>query len=681
MPYLDRDKSWIYFNARVLQEALATSVPLLERLAFLGIYSNNLDEFFRVRMASDARMAEMTGKGTKEAAVRAKELVHTLKAMDAGMARNYQKAVETVMADLAAAGIEFVDEKGLDSDSAHYVRALFREKICGFLSPVWLSSIKDLYNAKDDAIHLALKLNRSEAESDSLLMQLPVAQVGRFVLLPSSEGKARIMYLDDVVRFCLPMLFPGMGYTGFEAFSFKFTKDAEMEIDNDLHVGLMQKVAKAVKNRRKGPTMRVIYDASMPPDLLQKLMRRLKIDRLDTLQPSGRYHNHKDFMALPGLLSRPDLKYAPARPLIPGVLKQDVRLLQHVMEADRFIHVPYHNFDYFIRLLQEAAVSPRVRSIKITLYRVAHRSKVVQALICAARNGKKVTAVVELMARFDESSNINCAREMQDAGVHVIFGVEGLKVHGKIVHIGMRRSRDIAVVSTGNFHERNARAYTDLLLFTSRKEITREVDQVFDFIHKPYAAPRFRHLLVSPNCMRQPLLDLIDREIADARAGREAWIKVKINHVTDPDIVARLYEAARAGVKVDMLVRGCCSLVTSGKDIGANLHVYGIIDRWLEHGRIIVFHAGGERKVFIGSADWMPRNLDRRIEVLVPVCDHSIKEELIRVVDAGLRDNVKGRVVDGSGRNLYHQIPDSAPFRSQMELYAHYENELNNEED
>lgn len=669
-PYIDRDISWMFFNARVLQEASRQDVPLLERLNYLGIYSNNLDEFYRVRMASDARLAEMRRAAVRDRAEAAKILVQRLQQLDAGYSAVYHKEVHAVLEELKKQNIEFVGEENLSDADRHFVRKWFRQTLAGFVNPQWLKAAKDLYNYNDESIYLAIDLERN-GESDYAILDLPAQQVGRFLQLPSDDDAVRLIYIDDVVRICLPLLFPGLDYDRYSAYSFKFTRDAEMEIDDDLHIGRLQKVANAVNNRRKGPAMRVIYDREMPQQLLNKILHHLKVDAMDTLQPSGRYHNHKDFMTLPDF-GRTDLTYAPMPPLVPAELKSGKSLLSEIQQRDRFIHVPYHTFDYFIRLLQEAAVSPAVRSIKISLYRVAGHSKVVEALIAAARNGKKVTVLVELMARFNEQSNINISRRMQEAGIKVLFGPEGMKVHGKLLYIGMRKSRDISVISTGNFHEGNARHYTDVLLFTSRPEITSEVNMVFDLIRNPFAGCSFKKLMVSPQSMRDKIYELIDNEIAAAKKGREASIKIKINHITDPGMVQKLYEASQAGVPVDLLVRGCCSLVPGKKGISENIRAYGIIDRYLEHSRILVFKAGGKNLTFIGSADWMPRNLDRRIEVMAPVIDPEIKREMLAIIDMGLRDNISARVIDGNGTNDIHKTDGEAIFRSQSKLYEHY---------
>lgn len=672
-PYIDRDVSWMYFNHRILQEAYRKEIPLLERVSFLGIYSNNLDEFFRVRMATLARMSELKGKDMADERQHASELFSKISSIDSRLSEEYAACIHEVTESLVGAGIRIINETQLDDEQSHFVRCIFRNKISGFISPVWLSKLTEFSQESDSHIYLAVELTGPGIKTDYALIELPTSVAGRFISLPERDGINYVMYLDDVVRYCLPMIFPGMGYTGFRAFSFKFTKDAEIEIDNDLHGGQMEKIAKAVRNRKKGAALRVLYDSEMPQELLRHLMKKLKLDKLDTVQASGRYQNHKDFMTFPSL-GRKDLKYPAWPPAILPELKGTDSLMQIIYERDRFVHVPYQSFDYVVRLLQEAAVSKNVKSIKITLYRLARNSKIAEALMCAARNGKKVTAVVELLARFDESSNISYSREMQDAGVNVVFGVEGLKIHSKIALITTKTNRDIAIVGTGNFHEGNAKVYTDYFLMTADKRTVENVSRVFEIIKRPYNTQTFKDMFVSPFNMRENFYNLINNEIAAAKKGKKAWIKIKINHITDEEMVKHLYKASQAGVKIDMLVRGNCSLVTDVKGVSENIHISGIIDRYLEHSRIFIFHAGGENKTYMGSADWMPRNLDRRIEVVTRIYDEGLKADLMRTIDYGLRDNMQARVVDGTGRNLLVRDihPDEKPFRSQQKLYNCY---------
>ncbi len=675
--YIDRDLSWMYFNRRILQEATRENVPLLERLGFLGIYSNNLDEFFRVRMATLSRIAECEDKSLRKESEHARKLIKRINRLNAVYAKEYEEALAGVRSRLRDEHIFLLNENELDEEQQRYVRRFFRQRLSGFVSPVWITAARQLTEETDDSIYLAVKMNTEGRKAgDYALIELPVQVSGRFVRLPDRDGNKYLMYLDDVIRYCLPFIFGGLGYTHFEAYAFKFTKDAEMEIGNDLRTGVLQKISKGVKSRRKGDALRVIYDQDMPAALHKRVMNLLNLDKLDTVQAGGRYHNHKDLMAFPDC-GRDDLKYPVWKPIVrPETNSSRDSVLRMVQEGDRFIHVPYHSFDYYIRLLQEAAIHKEVKSIKTTLYRLAKDSKVVKALICAARNGKKVTVVIELLARFDEASNINWSKKMQDAGVNVIFGVENLKVHSKITHIGMRNGSDIACVSTGNFHEGNARVYTDYMLMTAAKNIVKDVNAVFTFIEKPYMPVTFKELLVSPNEMKKKFVRLINNEIKNRQQGKPAYIKVKINHITEPEMVRKLYEASENGVRVDLLVRGNCSLVTGIPGKSDNIRICGIIDRYLEHSRIFIFANGGEKKCFIGSADWMPRNLDNRIEVVTPVYDAKIKEDLEKVIDYGLRDTMQGRIVDGTGENRPWITEDGEAFRSQEQLYLHYREQM-----
>ena len=672
-PYLERDFSWMYFNRRILQEATRPHVPLLERMSFLGIYSNNLDEFFRVRMASQSRIAECMDKTASREREHARKIIKQIGKLNARYVKEYSDAVHQVISELNKENICLLSDTDLTPEQLSFIQTYYKEQLSGSIVPIWFSAVKLLDCENDENIYLAVKVSRQhpKASSDYAFLELPVSVCGRFVRLPDQDGKSYLMYLDDVIRCSLPLVFEGLGYTDFEAYAFKFTRDAEMEIDNDLRTGMLQKISKGVKSRRRGEPLRFLYDSEMPKDLLKRLLKKLDLDSLDTVLESGRYQNHKDLMRFPDC-GRKNLKY----PAWPSILKKELdgpdSILHKIQEKDRFIHVPFHHFDSFIRVLQEAAVSKQVASIKITLYRLAKESKVVKALIGAARNGKKVTVVIELLARFDEASNIDWSKKMQDAGIKVIFGVEGLKVHSKITHIGMKTGRDIACISTGNFHEGNARMYTDCMLMTASSHLVKEVNTVFDFIERPYSPVKFKDLLVSPNDMKKKFLTLIDNEIKNKRNGKPAYIQIKVNHITDPDIVNKLYEASQAGVDVDLVVRGNCSLVPGIPGVSRHIRIHGIIDRYLEHSRIFIFADGGEEKVFIGSADWMPRNLDHRIEVIAPIYDPAIKGEMKRIVEYGLKDTLQGRIVDGKGGNEFWTSDEVTPFRSQEALYNYY---------
>ena len=675
IPYVERDISWLYFNRRVLQEACRDDVPLLERLSFLGIYSNNLDEFFRVRVASLTRIAEWDGKqGAKEAAL-AKSVVKQISRLNAKYQKDYEEGVHKVYDDLRKENICIISDKDVTEDQLEFIHSYYSERIDGLIVPVRFSSVKHLDYESDQNIYHAVRAVRTTASGghayEYAFFELPVQSCGRFVRLPDRDGKSYIMYLDDVVRCSLPKIFAGSGCTSFESYAFKFTRDAEMEIDDDQRSGILQKISKGLKSRKKGEALRVVYDGNMPQDLLKRVIGKLDLGLSDTVIEGGRYQNHKDLMKFPDC-GRKDLKYAPMPQIIQDCFTEPGSILAKIREQDRFLHVPYHNFSSFIGLLHEAALDTGVKSIKITLYRLAKDSKVISALIGAARNGKKVTAVIELLARFDEESNMVWAQKLQDAGVKVIFGVEGLKVHSKVVHIGMKKGPDIACVSTGNFHEGNARTYTDCIMMTASQRITSDVDLLFSFIEKPYMPVRFRELLVSPNGMKKRFISLINAEIKNRKAGKPAYIRIKINHITDRIMVAKLYEAAEAGVEVDLLVRGNCSLVTKDLPENCHLRICGIIDRYLEHSRIFIFAGGGVEKVFIGSADWMPRNLDNRIEVVAPVYDPTLKQEMKRIVEYGLRDVRQGREVDGTGENMPWTCDDPLGKGSQQELYDYY---------
>ena len=675
--YLPRDISWMFFNRRILQEASRENVPLLERISFLGIYSNNLDEFFRVRVATLNRIAECEDKEARKNKAEALEILKEINKLNSLYSKEFEKVSAEITAKLRDENIYLLKDTELDDEQRRFIRSFYIQNLYGRVIPVWYSAIKQLSIENDENIYLAVRMYKKNSKrkvAEYAFLELPVSICGRFVRLPDKDGKSFLMYLDDVIRCCLPLIFSGQDYTNFEAFSFKFTRDAEMEIDNDLRNGVLQKISKGVKSRRRGTPLRVVYDSTMPKGLLNQVLSTLDLDKLDTVLAGGRYHNHKDFMKFPDC-GRKDLKYPAWPPILKRELSKPESILQLIRLKDRFIHVPYHSFDSYIRVLQEAAVSKEVKSIKTTLYRLAKDSKVVKALIGAARNGKKVTVVIELLARFDEASNIDWSKKMQDAGIHVVFGVEGLKVHSKITLIGMKSGSDIACISTGNFHEGNARMYTDYMLMTASRPIVRDVNAVFNFIERPYSMIRFKELLVSPNEMKNKFIRLINDEIRNKEAGKPAYIRIKINHITDIDMVKKLYEAAEHGVPIDLLVRGNCSLFTDLPELNKNIRIVGIIDRYLEHSRIFIFAAGGEEKIFIGSADWMPRNLDNRIEVVTPVYAPDIKEDLKKVVELGLNDTMQARIVDGTGTNDIQEISEEKTvLRSQEELYKHYLN-------
>ena len=664
--YVERDVSWMYFNHRILQEAEKEFVPLLERLSFLGIYSNNLDEFFRVRVASLNRMLER--KLDKDTEQQIKKSLKTINKLNESYSKEYTEAVDRVFEELETHKIRLVTEASLNDEQKDFLSQFFYDKLNGSVNPIWLSEIEDLTVLEDNRIYLIVeKCEKKDNKKKYAIVKVPDRIYGRWVKIPSSDGFDNIMYLDDVIRYCLPLVFLGFKESTYRAYSFKFTKDAEMEMDNDADFGTMEKIALGVNSRKKGDAVRVIYDHEMPREMQRKLRDRLNTKELDASLAGGRYQNHKDLMSFPDC-GRKDLKYDKWSPIMKPEFISNESILDQIRQKDRFIHVPYHNFNGYIRVLREAPIKPEVKSIKTTLYRLAKDSKVVKALITAARNGKKVTAVVELLARFDEESNIKWSKRMQEEGVNVIFGVEGLKIHSKLLYIESKKG-NIACIGTGNFHEGNAKIYTDYLMMTARPKIVNEVAKVFDFIDRPFSPFRFSELLVSPNSMKSRILRMLDTEIRNASEGKEAWVKIKINHITDTDMVAKLYQASKAGVKIDIVIRGNCSLVPGIKGLSENIRCVGIIDRYLEHSRILIFANGGKPRYFLGSADWMPRNLLNRIEVLTPVYDEELQADLMRTISYGMRDTTNGRIVDGKGTN---DFVEGEPFRSQQELYKEY---------
>ncbi|HIZ69986.1 MAG TPA: RNA degradosome polyphosphate kinase [Candidatus Prevotella avicola] len=677
--YVDRDVSWMYFNHRILQEGRKEYVPLLERLSFLGIYSNNLDEFFRVRVASLNRLLARDGI-TKSMRNQIKKSLKTINLLNETYSQEYTEAVHRVLGELALHKIRIVNEMQLNEEQKKYLTTFFYEKLNGSVNPIWLSEIKDLSSLEDNRIYLLVeKSGKSEGDKPKYaIIKVPDRVYGRWQKIPSSEGFDNIMYLDDVVRYCLPLIFIGFKESQFRAFSFKFTKDAEMDLDteNEFEYSTVEKVAAGVDSRRRGEAVRLLYDKAMPKEALKKIKDRISATEWDTMLAGGRYQNHKDLMSFPAC-GHEELRY-PKWPQImpPEFLKVHESVLDLIRQRDLFIHVPYHSFNSYIRVLQEAAIRPEVKVIKTTLYRLAKDSKVVKALITAARNGKEVTAVVELLARFDEESNIKWSKRMQEEGVNVIFGVEGLKIHSKLLYLESKKG-NIACVGTGNFHEGNAKIYTDYMMMTARPRIVNEVAKVFNFIDRPFSQVRFQELMVSPNSMKSRILRLLDTEIKNAQAGKEAWVKIKINHITEPEVVNKLYHASCAGVKIDILIRGNCSLVPGVPGLSENIRCVGIIDRYLEHSRVLIFCNGGNPRYYLGSADWMPRNLLNRIEVMTPVYDEALRADLLRTVEYGLKDTTNARVVDGKGTN---EIQKGEYFRSQEELYKAYlaENENGN---
>ena len=669
---INREISWLYFNDRVLQESANPKVPLIERFKFLGIFSNNLDEFFRVRVATLQRMSEMKinpGLNKDKPEVILKKISKMTSSLQAVMESNFQQIKE----QLKAEKIFIIEESELNDEQKAFVTSYYDKHLEDAITPVMLSgSGKTFPEMQDARIYFFVKLKNSLKPADKkyALIEMPGTEYSRFLVLPRVDDNKYVIFLDDVIRLCMPQLFKSLPYDTFEVYTIKITRDSEMEIEAELGEGIVDKVSKGIKSRRYGSPLRFIYDSSMSDDMKKYLLKKINFKKSGTIIPGGRYHNFKDFMDFP-TMGRSDLVYQKTTGIENETIKAADSVIKAIEKQDLFLHYPYYSFSQYVQLLREAAIDPDVKSIKITLYRMAHRSKVAKALIFAARNGKQVTAVIELRARFDEEHNIQWAQRMEEAGVQITFGVEGLKIHSKLTLIKKKNGKRIAAVSTGNFHEGNAAVYTDFTLFTANPGITAELEKVFDFIHQPFQMTHYLHLLVSPQEMRKKLNQLIHNEIINAKKGLPAYILCKINHITDNKLIEKLYDAAQAGVKIRMVVRGQLSMVTSQPRLKGNIEIVGIVDKFLEHSRIIIFCNNNQEKYYISSADWMTRNLDQRIEVAIPVYDKAIQQELKTIVEFGLKDNVQARICDGSGENRI-KTNDEPVFRSQYELMEHY---------
>jgi len=674
---VNRDISWMYFNRRILDEASNQSNPLLERLSFLGIYSNNLDEFFQIRVATLRRMIELE-ENMHPVCTNSRKILKKILKLNEEYTTDFEAIFTGLYDELQKENVFLVNDKQLSPDQEKFVDNFYREELMNSLFPILVSRMSVEPKLNDKSIYLAVKISNTvklekNDKKEYALIEVPTGEFSRFFVLPKEGDKICIMFLEDVIRYCLPYIFVQFNHDKYEGYTIKFTRDAEMEFDNTAYQSLLEKVSKGVKSRKNGLPIRFVYDRDIPSDLLRFTEKLLKIDKHDVHVSGARYHNLKDLISFPKL-KKPGLKYTNHPPIPIRSFEESNSLISLIRQKDQYLHFPYHSFDNFIRLLRESAINPEVKAIKISIYRLAKNSKVIKALICAAMNGKKVTAIVELLARFDESSNINWATKMQEAGIKVILGVEGLKVHSKLAHISARKG-NIACIGTGNFHEGTAAVYTDFTLMTAHKAIVDEVESVFDFLEQPYLNPTFKQLIVAPQYMRKKLTGLIKTETDNARQGKPAYIFCKINHIVDEKIIEKLYQASNAGVVIKLLVRGNCSLITGISKQSENIEAFGIIDRYLEHCRIMIFANGGDERYFMGSADWMQRNLDYRVEVYTPVYDPDLQKQLKTVIEFGLNDNVKARIVDGSGENRMNETSSEIPFRSQEELYKFYRKE------
>ena len=654
---VNREISWLNFNARVLQEATDPDTPLIEKIRFLGIYSNNLDEFFRVRVATLSRMQVLDKKFYGDSTYNPRKTLKEINRIVIEKQTEFLSIFRSLIAEFAQNNIFLVDDKNLSAEQGVIVERYFQEHVRPKLFPIMLNNLK-ASSLRDHSLYLAVVLrvrNKPELEKYAVI-EVPVGPLSRFLILPQEDGRKYLIMLDDVIRYCMDDIFSVFGFNRYKAYAVKFTRDAELDIDNDISKSFLEIMTESLKQRDAGLTVRFTYDRHMPVKLLNQLLQKLQSGKSDAIIPSGKYHNFRDFMKFPDF-GATHLEYPRIPALKHPTLSSGTSILAIIRQQDLLVHYPYQSFQYIVDLLREASLDPGVRAIKMTLYRVASNSNVVNALINAARNGKEVTVFLELQARFDEEANIYWSGKMQEEGVRVIQSIPGFKVHAKLLLIRRKEAGDKNVyytaISTGNFNETTAKVYSDVTLFTSNKEIAAEVNTVFHLFDSKYNVPRFKHLVVAPFTMRNHFIRLINRETLNARRGKEAWIILKLNSLVDEKTVKKLYEASQAGVKIQLIIRGICVLIPGVKGMSENITAVSIVDRFLEHSRIFVFCSEGENKYYISSADWMVRNFDNRIETACPVYAPSLQAELMNLLKIQLSDNSKARYLGENTTNQY----------------------------
>ena len=650
--FMPRELSWLSFNARVLQEAADENVPIIQRLRYLGIFSSNLDEFFRVRVAEIRRLIVVSSGGKRQ---RAKDLLETIQQQVSHLQREFDTIQTRVMVALEKRHIYIVDESALNKSQLSFVEEYFAAQVLPALEPILLTDELAIPALADESLYLAVDLKTAEGDQYAV-MEVPSDVLGRFVAIPKGkdpQGKVYIL-LDDVIRACLPRAFRGVfDIQSADAYCFKFSRDAELEIEASINESLIEKMASSLRQRRKADAVRFVYDATMPEPLFEHLRKRLGFGRYDSLIPGGRYHNSKDYIGFPNAGPK-YLEFKPQTPIRIPELDAVDNIFTALREKDYLLYYPYHPFDYVVDVLKTAAIDPSVTAIKICLYRVASNSQIVDALINAQYNGKRVRVVVELAARFDEQANIAWSERLTEAGIEVIFGIPGLKVHSKLFLIDRMEQGKLvrySHIGTGNFNEKTARLYTDFTLLTSDPVICEDVNQVFDFLKYNYRRPDYKQLLVSPHTSRTGIMELIDGEIKNAREGFRAQLFFKCNNLVDKQLTLKLYEASQAGVEIRLVIRGMCSLLPGVSGISENIQAISIVDRYLEHPRVYVAHNRGVPKYFIGSADLMTRNIDSRVEVICPVTDEAAQTLLQDVLDQQWNDNSKARVIDSKQGN------------------------------
>ncbi|USD50501.1 polyphosphate kinase 1 [Vibrio sp. SCSIO 43153] len=670
--YIEKELSWLSFNERVLQEAADKTVPLIERIRFLGIFSNNLDEFYKVRFADVKRRILISqDRGDSD---NSKHLLTKMQTKALRLNEQFDELYSELIREMARRRIFLVNENQLDDTQKRWITKYFRKEVMPHITPLLIKDDIDVLQfLKDEYAYITVDLRKGD-QSQYALIEIPTDHLPRFVMLPERKGKRRktIILLDNIIRYCLDELFKGFfEYDELKGYAMKMTRDAEYDLRFEIEYSLLEQMSEGVNQRLTALPVRFVYERDMPQKMLNFLCNKLGISSYDNLIPGGRYHNFKDFIDFPNV-GRDYLENKPMPPMKCADFEGYANSFEAIKTKDILLHYPYHTFDHISELVRQASFDPKVLSIKINIYRVAKDSRLMNSLIDAVHNGKGVTVVVELQARFDEEANIEWSKILTEAGVHVVFGAPGLKIHSKLLLISRREEGEIiryAHIGTGNFHEKTARIYTDFSLLTADQEITDEVRNVFGYIENPYRPVKFSHLIVSPRNSRTQLYRLIDGEIANAKAGKKAILTIKVNNLVDKSIINKLYGASNAGVKINMIIRGMCSLVPGIEGVSENIRIISIVDRFLEHPRVIITHNSGDPQVYISSADWMTRNIDHRIEVAVPIRDPRLKQRIIDITNIHFTDTVKARLIDKEMSNSYVPRGNRKKVRSQVAIY------------
>ncbi len=677
-----RDLSWLAFNARVLQEANDTGNHIHDRLRFLGIFSNNLDEFFRVRVAALKRMVLLGKEAKMHLEANPDKILRRIQLTVLSQQAEFDIIFQNIIAELSKQGVHLKNEKQLSKTQKEFVKTYFEQKVRTQVIPLMIETIPQMPLLRDKSIYLACVLGNSSSSmlQRYALIEIPTKVLPRFVILPSEKGTTDIILLEDIIRYNLPGLFGPFGFNRFMGYIIKVTRDAELDIDNDVSTNLIADLEKGLKNRKKGRATRFVYDRDIDPPLLNFLTKRLGLLKKDNQIPGGRIHNFKDFIDFPAAIFN-DTPGRP-QPFVHPLLRQPLLILDVLEKRDVMLHFPYHSFDSVIDLIREAAIDPNVQSIKITCYRLAKNSKIINALINAVRNGKHVTVILELRARFDEEANMRWKGHLEEEGVNVVLGIPNMKVHAKICVIKKRafnRVKEYAFVSTGNLNENTATYYGDHCLLTTNKAIIADINKVFDYLENPLRKTQVykncKTISVAPFNMRSTFMALIDKEIRNFKKTKQGSIIIKLNSLVDKELIDQLYAAAKAGVDIQLVIRGICCAYTEQKAFKGNMRGLSIIDDNLEHARVFIFNNNNSPQVFISSADWMVRNLDHRVEVACPVFDTEIQKELIEIMKIQLAENVKGRILDNDQSNQYVQRAAKAPIvRSQAAIYKYLRN-------